>query len=99
MAIITYRDCRALRHAMERMDGPAEAPAPIPESPLWHAARYVICLRCMRCGTWRFIAIDRHGHKLATCYRWPDDYLRPKGEPRVSTESMYLWLAKPGADR
>lgn len=96
MAVITYRDCRALRHAYERMDGPDDDVRPPPETDLWHGARYTIYLRCFRCKTWRYVAVDRHGGILATCYRHPDDYLRPKGEPRVSYEDMRLWLAKPG---
>jgi hypothetical protein len=97
MAVITHRDCRALRHAMERMPGPGEDA--LPESPLWHSARYVIHLRCMRCGTWRHVAIDRKGGKLAQVYRYPDDYLRPKGEPRIDQADLFLWLAKGNGKR
>jgi hypothetical protein len=93
MAVITHRDCRALRHAWERMAGQGEEP--LPDSPLWHAARYVIFLRCMRCETWRYVAIDHRGARLASAYRYPDDYLRPKGEPRANPDDLRLWLAKP----
>lgn len=95
MAVLTYQDCRALRHAYERMqDAPEDRRGP-PETGLWHSARYIIFLRCLRCTTYRYIAIDRHGGKLASIYRHPDDYLRPAGEPRVTQQDMYLWLAKP----
>jgi hypothetical protein len=97
MAVITYRDCRALRHAWERMPGQGEEP--LPQSPLWSTARYVIFLRCMRCGTWRYVAIDRRGGRLASAYRYPDDYLRPRGEPRVGYDDLRLWLAKPNGRR
>ncbi len=97
MAVIRYRDCRALRHAMERMDGPGEDV--LPSSPLWDSARWVIHLRCMRCETWRHIAVDHRGNILASCYRWPDDYLRPKGEARIEASDLRLWLAKPNGRR
>lgn len=99
MAVITYRDCRALRHAMERLAKFPDDVAPPPETGMWYGARYTITLRCMRCATVRFIAIDHRGHKLASCYRWPEDYRRPKGEPKVPTEDLYLWLAKPNGKR
>lgn len=98
MAVITHRDCRALRHAMERMPG-TYVDDVLPESPTWHSARYVIHLRCMRCGTRRYIAIDRRGGKLAHVYRYADDYLRPKGEPRIDQADLFLWLAKGNGKR
>jgi hypothetical protein len=99
MAVITYRDCRALRHAWERHKQPGDEVAGLPASPLWDGARYFVYLRCLRCGTWRYVAIDHRGTKLAAVYRYPDDYLRPKGEPRVPHEDMWLWLAKPAGKR
>jgi hypothetical protein len=99
MAVITYRDCRALHHAYERMARPGDEVSPPPETGLWEDARWVINLRCLRCGTWRYLAIDHRGGILAVCYRYPDDYLRPAGEPRVPAEDMRLWLAKPNGKR
>jgi hypothetical protein len=95
VAVITYRDCRALRHAWERLDGFPNDVTPPPETDIWYGARYIISVRCLRCAAVRFVAIDHRGHKLAAIYRYPDDYLRPKGEPRVSFDDMMLWLAKP----
>lgn len=95
MARITYQDCRALRHAMERIDGSEVDDDELPVSPMWHHAWRIIHLRCMRCKTRRHIAIDKRGARLAHVYRYPDDYLLPKGEPRVDADTMRLWLAKP----
>jgi hypothetical protein len=81
------------------MDGPTEDVSPPPYTDLWSGARYVLFLRCFRCQTWRYVAIDRRGGILAICYRYPDDYLMPKGEPKVAAEDLRLWLAKPNGKR
>jgi hypothetical protein len=86
-----YADCRALRHAMERIDEPDDWV--LPNSDLWYGARYVVHLRCLRCTTHRAIAIDHRGNLLVARYQHPEGYLLAKGEPRVAPEELRLWLA------
>lgn len=95
MPPITHRDCRALRHAWERLDGPPEGWSR-PDSDYWSGARYIVHLRCLRCSCYRHIAMTHTGGRLANAYTYPDDYLRPKGEPRVDPDRLRLWLAVPG---
>jgi hypothetical protein len=95
MAVITHRECRrgALGHAWELLDGPDEEDR-LPDTPRWRAARRLISVRCLRCGTRRYIAISARGGRLAGAYKYVDDYLMPKGEEAPSAESLRLWLAK-----
>lgn len=84
-------ECRALRHAMERMPaGPPGWKAP----PGWKVAYKILHLRCMRCSTWRHIAIDYLGQQLYVKYEWPEGYLRGKGEGRLDANELRLWQAR-----
>lgn len=76
------------------MEGPPEDWSQ-PNSPWWKMARYVIHLRCLRCGTWRHTAITRTGERLTSRYSYPEDYLMPRGEARPDPDRLRLWLAVP----
>lgn len=95
---VEYLACRAMRHGWERMDGPPPG-WQAPDSQMWAAAHHEIHLCCIRCGTWRHVAIDHLGGLLRSTYSYPGDYLLPAGEGRIPGDDLRLWLARPGRPR
>jgi hypothetical protein len=94
MTVVAHKECRALRHAWTRRPGPPDGWTR-PYSPAWLGARYIVHLQCMRCETWRQLAVTERGGRLASSYTYVDDYLMPRGEPRVDPDKLRLWLAVP----
>lgn len=75
----SYEACWAFRHPMDVADEPDDWP--MPASELWEGARYILHLRCTRCGTRRAVALDWRCKILRSIYYdRPDNYLAERGD-------------------